>query len=224
MSVILAIETATPICSVALSMADGEKKEKRIEGTGVHSSHTFLFIQELMDEFSIRTNDLDAVLFSNGPGSYTGLRIGASAIKGLLFDQKVPLYTLSTLTSIAAPFLLNGPQTVHAVIDARREHLYYQKIVKTEDLKLELSREKVSEIRDVETEIKRGDIVAGTGINRIDKSEKSEVIWAREDHISAENLIIAWSDTNLRLKFKKTDIELFEPDYLSMSQLNNQQI
>lgn len=224
MNIILAIETATPICSVALSNQEGGIKEKRVEGAGVHSDHTFLFIQELLDEFSIRTEDLEVVLFSNGPGSYTGLRIGASAIKGLLFNQKVPLYTLSTLTSFAVPYLMGDPQTVHAVIDARREHLYYQKIVKRADQKLELSEEKISKIREVETYIMRGDIVAGTGLNRIEHSEKSEVQWALEDNISAKNLILAWNESNLQPLFKKTDVESFEPRYLTMSQLNNQQI
>lgn len=224
MSILLAIETATPICSVALQKADGNVIEKRIEGVGVHSDHTFLFIQELMDAFSIRTEELDAVIFSNGPGSYTGLRIGASAIKGLLYDQKAPLYTISTLTSIAVPFLFGGPQTVHAVIDARREHLYYQKIVKTDDFRLEFSRAKISRITEVEAAIKRGDVVAGTGIDRIDHSGKPEITWAMSSQITAKNLILGWKDSCLKQLFKKTDVELFEPDYLSMSQLNNSRI
>lgn len=224
MSILLAIETATPICSVALQTADGNVIEKRIEGAGVHSDHTFLFIQELMDAFSIRTQELDAVIFSNGPGSYTGLRIGASAIKGLLYDQKIPLYTFSTLTSIATPFLLGGPKTVHAVIDARREHLYYQKIVKTGDFRLEFSRAKISRITEVETEIEQGDVVAGTGLDRIDHPGKPEITWAKSSQITAKNLILGWDDSFLKRLFKKTDVEFFEPDYLSMSQLNNLRI
>lgn len=224
MSIILAIETATPVCSVAMCTQEGEIYEKRVEGAGVHSDHTFLFIQELMDEFSIRTEDLEVVLFSNGPGSYTGLRIGASAIKGLLFNQKVPLFTLSTLTSFAVPFLMGGPQTIHALIDARREHMYYQKIVKRPDQKLELSEQKISEIREIKTHIMRGDIIAGTGLDRIEHSEKLEILWAPKDNISAKNLILAWNESNLQQLFKKMDVELFEPEYLTMSQLNNQQI
>lgn len=224
MSIILAIETSTPICSVALSMGDGGVQDKRVVGVGVHSDHTFLFIQELMEEASIRTEDLDAVLFSNGPGSYTGLRIGASAIKGLLFDQQIPLYTLSTLTSFSAPFLMGGPKTVHAVIDARREHLYYQKIIKGSDEVLEIGEEKVSEIREVVANIQKGDIVIGTGLNRIVHSENSEIQWVSEENISAKNLILAFKDSNLRRLFKKNNVELFEPEYLTMSQLNNLQI
>lgn len=220
MSTILAIETATPVCSVALSSNDGVINEKKIKGIGVHSDNTFLFIQELMYEYSIYTEDLEAVLFSHGPGSYTGLRIGASAIKGLLFNQKVPLYSLSSLTSYASPFLRNEPQTVHAVIDARREHLYYQKIVKTLDKELEVSDESILKIKDIELTIKRDDIVTGTGLHRITFPHKTDGTWFN-DNISAKNLILAWGDPTLSRLFKKRDVELFEPEYLTMSQLGD---
>ncbi len=221
MSIILSIETATPVCSVAICNTDGVINEKKIKGAGVHSDNTFLFIQKLMDEHSIKTEDLEAVLFSHGPGSYTGLRIGASAIKGLLFKQKVPLYSLSSLTSFASPFLLNEPQTVHAVIDARREHLYYQKCVKTSENELEISKESIVKISEIEMNIKRGDIVTGTGLQRITNPHKTDDTWFDEERISAKNLIIAWNDSTLHRLFKKRDVEFFEPQYLTMSQLNS---
>lgn len=224
MSTIIAIETATPICSVAIGTAKGVVDEKKIKGPGVHSDNTFLFIQSLMEEYSIHTEDLETVLFSHGPGSYTGLRIGASAIKGLLFNQKVPLYSVSSLTSFAAPFLLKEPQTVHAVIDARREHLYYQKIVKTIGNKLEISEVSILKITDIESNIKRGDIVTGTGLHRITHPHKTDVTWVDEDKISAKNLILAWNDSTLHCQFKEKSVEFFEPEYLTMSQLKTHQI
>lgn len=221
MGTILAIETATPVCSVAICTDEGVLREEKIKGNGVHSDSTFLFIQKLMDEHSINTEDFEAVLFSNGPGSYTGLRIGASAIKGLLFNQKVPLYSLSSLTSFASPFLIKEPQTVHAVIDARREHLYYQKIVKTSENEMELSEETVLRITDIESNIKRGDIVTGTGLHRLNFPHKTVETWFDEDNISAKNLIRAWNDSTLRNLFNERDVEYFEPEYLTMAQLNS---
>jgi tRNA threonylcarbamoyl adenosine modification protein YeaZ len=222
MSTILAIETATPVCSIALRSSGGEVSEKRIQGSGVHSDHTFLFIQQLMDQFSICTKDLDIVLFSHGPGSYTGLRIGASAIKGLLFNQKVSLYSLSSLTSIAAPYLVGEPQTVHAVIDARREHLYYQKLVKTEGKELDISKEKILKITEIESTIKEGEIITGTGLERIEHLPKTVVKEPAENSVTAKNLILAWHDLNLKQRFKKREVDFFEPEYLSMSQLKIQ--
>lgn len=222
MSTILAIETSTPVCSVAICTADSVINEERINGRGVHSDNTFLFIKKLMDEQSVSTEDLKAVLFSHGPGSYTGLRIGASAIKGLLFKQNVPLYSLSSLTSFASPFLMKEPQTVHAVIDARREHLYYQKIVKTLENELQISGETVLKIKDIEASIKKGEIVTGTGLHRLTHAHKTTETWYNEDYISAKNLILAWNNSTLHHLFKERDVETFEPEYLTMSQLNDQ--
>jgi tRNA threonylcarbamoyladenosine biosynthesis protein TsaB len=126
---ILAIETSTPVCSVALQNSAGRILEKRIEGRGVHSDHTFLFAEELMERADTSISGLEAVLFSNGPGSYTGLRIGAAAIKGLLFGREIPLFTFPTLLAFAAGAMgRQSSGTIHAVIDARRNHLYYQSV------------------------------------------------------------------------------------------------
>jgi tRNA threonylcarbamoyl adenosine modification protein YeaZ len=71
---ILAIETATNICSVCFQDNEGKVFEKRTERKGSHSELLFLFIRELMTEYSFKMSDLDSVLVSTGPGSYTGLR------------------------------------------------------------------------------------------------------------------------------------------------------
>ena len=98
---ILSVETATPVCSVALRLPDGTLYEERAEGKGGHSELTFVFIRKLLDDAGICVRDLGAVLVSGGPGSYTGLRIGGSAVKGLLFQSGVPLYAYNTLAGIA---------------------------------------------------------------------------------------------------------------------------
>src|SRR5690625_6445583 len=76
---IIAIETATSVCSVAAGKNGKTILEKRVEGKGVHSTYTFSFLKEILERYQYRVEDLEAILFSNGPGSYTGLRIGASA-------------------------------------------------------------------------------------------------------------------------------------------------
>jgi tRNA threonylcarbamoyl adenosine modification protein YeaZ len=125
---ILAIETSTPVCSVALSSTGRRAWEKRIEGRGVHSERLFTFTDELLKRAGVEMSELDAILFSRGPGSYTGLRIGASAIKGFLYGRDVPLYTFPTLFSFAAGLeLTSKPCEIFSVIDARRSHLYIQK-------------------------------------------------------------------------------------------------
>ena len=221
---ILAIETATPVCSVALGLDNGRVVEKRIEGRGVHSERTFTFIQELLERHNLTVDDLTVVLFSNGPGSYTGLRIGAAAIKGLLFRRDTPLYTLCTLTSYAVPFLDRDTVVIHSVIDARREHLYHRKSEIIGVGQVDRSDPKVTEIKKLEKEIQPGEIVVGTGWERISHSDREKVEWSGSEGISATNLIHAWNNDLLKSLFKKQNVELFEPDYLTMSQVNNSSI
>lgn len=218
---ILAIETSTPVCSVALGKGRRSVIEKRMEGRSVHSERTFEFIKELLDRHSLKVRDLDAVLFSNGPGSYTGLRIGASAIKGLLFQQDVPMYTLPTLLSFAIPWLAENPPAIHAVIDARRQHLYHQKVKKSLDEDVEVSEAKVVEIEKLQDQIKKGDVVVGTGWERLEVENRDEITWYGTEAISAKNLVWGWNHPELKKHFKKEDIESFEPQYLTLSQVND---
>ena len=220
---ILAIETSTPVCSVALGKP-GSVIEKRIEGRGVHSEHTFVFVNELLYRHNLSVNDLDAVLFSNGPGSYTGLRIGAAAIKGLLFGQNVPLFTLSSLVSFSAAKIGQPGLTVHAVIDARRQHLYHQKIELAGSGELTISEPVVKELSDLEAEIKPGESIIGTGWDRLQLENPDKVEKAGTEAISANTLIHAWNNSAYKALFTEQNVESFEPDYLTMAQINNSAI
>jgi len=130
MSAILSIETATEICSVALAR-DGELIAcKESANSNEHSSLLTLFIQEVMEEAGISLKALDAVAVSKGPGSYTGLRIGVSAAKGLCYSLDKPLIAVSTLKALAYQTLslfpdLKNPQTLLCpMIDARRMEVF----------------------------------------------------------------------------------------------------
>ncbi|MDX1590934.1 MAG: tRNA (adenosine(37)-N6)-threonylcarbamoyltransferase complex dimerization subunit type 1 TsaB [Balneolaceae bacterium] len=221
---ILAIETATPVCSVALRKADGRMIEKRVEGSGVHSEKTFLFIRELLDSAGLEMTDLDAVLFSNGPGSYTGLRIGAAAIKGLLFGRDIPLFLFPTLLSYAIGAKkekLNTSQSIHAVIDARRNHLYHQPV--SADLE-KIGEPIVSEIEKIRDRIEANDTVIGTGWERLDLDPDKNIRTIGTEGISAVSLLEAFGNELTQEYFKKADPELFEPDYITLSQVNNSEI
>lgn len=218
---IIAIETATTVCSVAAGKNGKTLVEKRVEGRGMHSSHTLLFLKEILERFQYRVEDLDAILFSNGPGSYTGLRIGASAIKGLLFGKDVPLYTCSTLMAVSVPHLVNSRKTVHAVLDARRSHLYYQRSFIRPDGQLQRDEADIKNISDITRLIQKEDIVVGTGTERLGSEATADVEVYGKEHISAVNLIHAWYDERFTSIFEKTEPAHFEPNYLSISQINN---
>ena len=87
-----------------------------------HAEKLHLSIVHLLEENNLNLEDLDAVAISKGPGSYTGLRIGVSAAKGLCFSLDIPLISVPTLDSLALQ--LKGQETVIAMLDARRMEVY----------------------------------------------------------------------------------------------------
>lgn len=96
MGVILAIETATDACSMAL-FQDGRCRERHEVTPRQHSQRLFAMLQELVSQPDLREKNIGAIAYGCGPGSFTGLRIAASAVQGLAFSAQVPAVAVSTL-------------------------------------------------------------------------------------------------------------------------------
>ncbi|KLT67294.1 tRNA (adenosine(37)-N6)-threonylcarbamoyltransferase complex dimerization subunit type 1 TsaB [Pedobacter sp. BMA] len=127
MAKILLIETATQVCSVALSINGKIVSVKEESGQNLHASNLTLFIEEVMQSAALTYPDLDAVAVSKGPGSYTGLRIGVSTAKGLCYALEKPLIGIETLRMMAAGFMtenLDYSGLICPMIDARRMEVY----------------------------------------------------------------------------------------------------
>src|SRR6476661_4332435 len=124
MALILLLETATSVCSVAVAedgklLAIHEESEKNI-----HATHLTLFIENVMQQAGRSLSDLDAIAVSMGPGSYTGLRIGVSTAKGLCYAMDKPLIGINTLESMAAVIANSSTSLYVPMIDARRMEVY----------------------------------------------------------------------------------------------------
>jgi len=132
MPLILGIETATSICSVAL-VRDGKLLAIR-ESVGArdHSAALTTYIAEVFNEAGLTYSHLDAIAVSMGPGSYTGLRIGVSSAKGLCYALDKPFIAIDTLKSLAFQALqkleLQGKNIANVLLvpmlDARRMEVY----------------------------------------------------------------------------------------------------
>lgn len=126
MNYLLHIESATKACSVAISKNGGLIALVEEEKDGYqHGEKLNLFIEEAIKKASIELKDLKAISVASGPGSYTGLRIGASTAKGLCFALNIPLIAIDTLTCLTEI----GREThenknLCAVVDARRMEVY----------------------------------------------------------------------------------------------------
>lgn len=124
MALILSLETATKNCSVALSNDDTIIAVREFAGEGyAHAEKLHVFIEEVVKEAGISFEGLSAVAVSMGPGSYTGLRIGVSAAKGLCYALNIPLVAVNTLKVIAAALRIESGLIV-PMIDARRMEVY----------------------------------------------------------------------------------------------------
>ena len=125
MAIILHLETATTNCSVGISKGDSLLVLKENNAADYsHSEQLHLFIEEALAEASLSFQDLDAVAVSKGPGSYTGLRIGVSAAKGLCFSLDLPLISVPTLESLARQVEVKDGELLIPVLDARRMEVY----------------------------------------------------------------------------------------------------
>lgn len=128
MTGILAIDTATDACSVAVH-AQGETRELYEVIPREHSRRLFGMLQSLFPNGRLRDHSIDAIAYSCGPGSFTGLRICASAVQGLAYTNGLPAVAVSTLALQAQTALRLGhvttDHTVLSMIDARINEVYY---------------------------------------------------------------------------------------------------
>lgn len=128
---LISLETATRVCSVALAK-DGEVLAvKESSEDKSHSAQITLFIEEVLTKAGVGMKDIEGVAVSEGPGSYTGLRIGVSTAKGLCYALDIPMIAVSTLQAMALGASKErnsdeaGNMLFCPLIDARRMEVYY---------------------------------------------------------------------------------------------------
>ena len=212
MSYILNIETATKNCSVALAK-DGKTilcKEIAEEGYS-HAERLHVFIEEIIKETGITLQDLSAIAVSQGPGSYTGLRIGVSAAKGLCYALDIPLIAVDTLQALAAQVTISSGLII-PMIDARRMEVYSAIFSPT----LEKKREVLAQIIDDNSFEDRQETLYLIG----DCADKCKTVLTKENHVFLEEIVYPSAKEMSALSFEKfkisdtVDVAYFEPYYL----------
>lgn len=128
MTGLLAIDTATDACSVAL-YRDGEVEQRHELAPRRHNQLLFTMLRDLLPAGDLRKQGVEAIAYGCGPGSFTGLRIAASAVQGLAYASDLPTVPVSTLAcqaqSALRESLVNGDDTVLSLIDARINEVYW---------------------------------------------------------------------------------------------------
>jgi len=120
---ILAIETATPACSVALRTENGVIERMQV-GSNIHSKVLLNMVQSVLDEAKLNIKQLDAIAVGRGPGSFTGLRIGVGVGQGLAFGADCPMIGISSLDALALQATTTTGNVI-AGIDARMGQIYW---------------------------------------------------------------------------------------------------
>lgn len=214
MATILNIETATTNCSVSIGV-NGNVVSLLEENTPnySHSEQLHVFISEVLKKASLRFNDLDAIAVSKGPGSYTGLRIGVSAAKGLCFSLDLPLIVLATLESMANQLKVAENEVIIPLLDARRMEVYSCVF----NYKLEEIRKTKAEVIDENSFSDylnhKKIFLIGSGAEKCKKLLKNSKFVFQDQLIPSANEMVALSFDKFKIGCFE-DVAYFEPYYL----------
>jgi tRNA threonylcarbamoyladenosine biosynthesis protein TsaB len=209
---LLHIETATKVCSVAISKNGELLALKELnEDQYSHGEVLTLFIDEIITSCQINYTSLKAISVSSGPGSYTGLRIGVSTAKGLCYALKIPLIAIDSLSALAllAKDVYPGKR-ICAAIDARRMEIFNAVFSENQYLLKPISADIVDE-NSYQAFIPF--VVVGDANEKLKEIWKDrEVIFADEIHASAKGQVEYAYEKYLQQIFE--DVAYFEPFYL----------
>lgn len=209
---LLLIESSNEICSVALSQEKSIIQEKYINKPNSHSVYLAPFVNEVLNNATMSINELDGVVISDGPGSYTGLRIGSSLAKGICLGAGIPLMAVSTLKGLAKKALNDYPSVDQAIalVDARRSDAYIG--VYNQQLKLIIKEQFITINSELKIE-KSNAVVVGSGamkfINELDVKKElkhSESVLYAIDLL--DEAMLKW------VKQDFVDLTSYEPNYI----------
>lgn len=212
MHYILNIETATKNCSVSIAANGKTLVCKEMSELGYsHAEKLHLFIQDVIQEAAISFSQLSAIAVSQGPGSYTGLRIGVSAAKGLSYALQIPLISVDTLFALAHQVSANDGLIV-PMIDARRMEVY-SAIFDSNKQKI---REVQAEIISEESFAAISDKIYFIG----DSNEKVKSVLTKSNFVFLDAIQYPSAKEMSTISYKKylekdfEDVAYFEPYYL----------
>ncbi len=211
---ILLLETSSKNCSVAIS--DGESLLCLCEEVSAHykqSENLHTFVKWALEGAEIELQEIDAVCLGMGPGSYTGLRIGAAAAKGFCFGLDKPLIAINSLNSMVVPFVNTGYDLIIPMIDARRMEVYNMIFDGTTGAIIRPTQAEILDEKSFQDDQDKKILFIGDG------SEKAQGIlhlpkadYNKEVYPSAKYLIQEAFEKYQRQEFE--DTAYFEPFYL----------
>lgn len=142
-STILALDTCTEACSVALTV-DGRVFSEFCETPREHSQRLLPMVDKVFEQAGITLSHVDVIAYGRGPGSFTGIRICTSMTQGLALAHNIPVVGISTLVTIAQHLINQGAKQVLAAIDARMGEIYWGQFIDCQGVATLVGEEQVS--------------------------------------------------------------------------------
>ncbi len=211
---ILHLETSSKNCSVAISDHDQllclceEKSDNYKQSESLHT-----FIQWALEGAKISINDIDAVCLGKGPGSYTGLRIGAASAKGLCFGLQIPLISVASMQTIVEPYIAKGYDLIIPLIDARRMEVYTACYDGNTGAEIEPCAAHVLNENSFEQHLGKKILFVGDGAKKTQENFPVKQAEYLEDVFpTSKHLILSGMEAYLAQKWE--DVAYFEPFYL----------
>ncbi len=219
---LLLIESSTTICSVALSRDGKIISFREINEANRHAEMLTVFCEKVVKEGNISFKDLDAVAVSKGPGSYTGLRIGVSAAKGICYGLNIPLIAVGTLEAMAFGMIseAHDGDLLIPMIDARRMEVYCaiydhngNEIMEVAPMVLDENSFTDSQASNLTSQVSHL-IFSGDGMPKAKEllSNIPNAIFTSSGNCSAKNLMVPAERKFQKKNFE--DVAYFEPFYL----------
>jgi tRNA threonylcarbamoyladenosine biosynthesis protein TsaB len=218
---ILCIETATTLCSVALCDENGIVSLRESHELKSHAASLTVLIDELLKQNGIRADDLQAVAVGKGPGSYTGLRIGVSVAKGIAYSSSLPLIAIDTTLSMfhgmkeSAGELATDPENslFCPMIDARRMEVYSAVYTYTGDIVSTIRAEIIDTNSFMNIPEEKRIIFFGDGAGKCKEViKRKNIYFAGDFRISAAHMQHPVWEAFTEKRFE--DVAYFEPFYL----------
>lgn len=216
---ILSIETSTDVCSVALHREEKLLAYSELFTEKSHSSSLTLLIESMIKHIQAKMSELEGIALSQGPGSYTGLRVGTSVAKGLCYALEIPLFAVDSLLVMAhhvKQILIHQDFLLCPMIDARRMEVYttlinndFQIILPTQALVFDKIGEEIllGKLPNRDAQI----LLFGNGARKCKQaSSTTNFVLLENIYPSAK----AVGELYYLGQAKSVDVAYFEPDYL----------
>lgn len=214
---ILCIETSTTVCSVAIGNEKGLIAHKEVNAGFTHAENLHVFIDEVIKEAGLNRKDINVISVGKGPGSYTGLRIGVSAAKGIAYALSIPLISMNTLLNLcvgAKKIIQNSNVILCPMLDARRMEVYTALYNQQLD-EIKNTNALIITIESLNELTSKGNIALfGDGANKCTElsKENSKISFLENIMPSAINMIEYSIEQYNNKQFE--DVAYFEPFYL----------